>query len=327
MTRNTIPTSTAQALIGLALLQFGSFDKASAAPTVVDGVAAVVNGEVITISDVTELVALQERSLFDLYGPEEFRSKSTELRSKALEELINRRLIIQEFNSRGLKLPERYLRERIQEIVRNEFGGDRAAFLKTLQAQGYTLKRFEKAEEEKFVVQAMRQLRSGGSFVASPAKVREYYDKKAEEFSTKEEVRLSMISIAKTDESGADNKALAEEILTKIKAGTPFSRMAQMYSEDSMNDVGGDWGWIDRKTLNPELTNEAFKVAAGQTSEVIAGEDAYYIIRVEERKAARRLPLSEVRSQIEERVISEQKSEVFNRWMSRLREKAYIKTY
>src|SRR5262249_50715556 len=61
-------------------------------PTVVDGIAAVVNGEVITYSQVRALSAPEERLLRQQYTGQDLATKLTELRQLALKDLIDRRL-------------------------------------------------------------------------------------------------------------------------------------------------------------------------------------------------------------------------------------------
>ena len=93
--------------------------------------------------------------------------------------------------------------------------------------------------------------------IASPAKIQEYYKKHRDLITSKEEVKLRMIMIPSKASEGnaASQKAMAEEILGKLAGGADFARMAQMYSEDSTRDQGGDWGWIERKTLAPAGKN------------------------------------------------------------------------
>ena len=59
---------------------------------------------------------------------------------------------------------------------------------------------------------------------------------------------------------------MAEEILTKLVNGAEFDRMAQIYSEDSTRDLGGDWGWVERKTLAGPLEKVAFNLPTGRVS-------------------------------------------------------------
>ena len=106
--------------------------------------------------------------------------------------------------------------------------------------------------------------------IISPTKVDEYYQKHRAEFTAKEQVKLRMIMIPTRAAEGnsAAQKAIAEEILGKLADGAPFDRMAQMYSEDSDARFGGDWGWIERKTLAPPLEKVAFDLPPGRVSHV-----------------------------------------------------------
>src|SRR5207248_2498781 len=145
------------------------------------------------------------------------------------------------------QIPEYIVEDHIQTIIREQFGGDRAAFIRTLEAQGYTLARFKEIETEKIIVSAMRSKNEKADVIVSPQKIQEYYEQNRAEFSTPDQVHLRMIVVKKSGESG---RRMAEEIRQKINAGADFDKMAQMYSEDSTQENGGDWGWIDRKTLN-----------------------------------------------------------------------------
>src|SRR5262250_1370892 len=108
-------------------------------PTVVDGIAAVVNGEVITYSQVRALSAPQERLLRQQYTGHDLEKKLTELRQLALHDLIDRRLVIQAFKKESYEIPDHIVDQRIHQIIQESFGGDRNTFVKTLEAQNYTL--------------------------------------------------------------------------------------------------------------------------------------------------------------------------------------------
>jgi parvulin-like peptidyl-prolyl isomerase len=299
---------------------------------VIDGVAAIVNTDVITISQVRELIGARERALREAYQGPDLPEKIKEMRSAALKDLVDRQLIIQEFRKlqeKGANIPDYVIDDRIQEVIREEFGGDRAAFVRTLQAQGYTLTRFKDIEKEKIIVQAMRQAKVTDNFVVSPKQIQAFYEKNRAAYSTPEQVKLRMIVLREdtTDDFGAsDKKQIAEEIRAKLAGGAEFDRMAQMYSEDeSTRDMGGDWGWIERQTLNEQLTKAAFSLKSGQTSPVLKIDDSYYILFVEARKEAAVKPISEVRAEIEAVLMQQERMKAQQRWLDTLRRKAYIK--
>jgi parvulin-like peptidyl-prolyl isomerase len=298
------------------------------AQEVLDGVAAVVNGDVITFSQVREVVGGRERALREQLRGEELVAKLKEVRTAALNDLIDRQLVLQEFKKKSFSIPDYYLDERVQQIVRQEFGGDRQAFVRTLEAQGYSLAKFREVEKEKVIVQAMRQqITSKAVIMVPPQKIEAYYRENRERYASPDSVKLRMICIKRgANESGA-KRQMADEIRNKIKEGAAFDQMAQMYSEDSSQDSGGDWGWIDRKTLNPKLTDAAFGLKAGQVSEVLEIGDSYYILLVEARKNAEVKPLSELRDDIEKELTALERQKIQDKWIAGLREKAHIKMF
>src|SRR4029077_20570465 len=91
-------------------------------PTVVDGIAAVVNGEVITDSQVRALSAPEEKMLRQQYTGPDLGKKLTDLRQLALKDLIDRRLVIQAFKKESYEIPDHLVDQRVQQIIRESFG-------------------------------------------------------------------------------------------------------------------------------------------------------------------------------------------------------------
>ena len=297
--------------------------------TVVDGIAAVVNGEVITFSQVRQLSAPQERMLRQQYTGEELAKKLTELRQLAVKDLIDRRLVIQAFKKESFEIPDHLVDMRIQQIIRESFGGDRNTFVKTLEAQNFTLGEFKQKEMEKIIVGAMKGHNVKTNSVVSPTKIEEYYSKHRDEFTSKDQIKLRMIMISghKDTASAPAQKELAEEVLGKLASGAEFEQMAQMYSEDSTKDNGGDWGWIERKTLAEPLEKFAFNMPVGRISNIVDYAGNYYILKVEDKHGGSTKSLNEVRADIEKKLVQEEAQQIQERWLASLRQKAYIKTF
>lgn len=317
------------------LIAFSGVATLPAAEEVINGIAAIVNGDVVTFSQVRELVAAQQRSASEIYQGEELQQKIKEMRDHAIKDLIDRDLILQEFRKKEFNIPAYIVDDSIQHIIRQEFGGDRTAFVKTLQSQGYTMARFRDNEKDKITVQAMRQSKTSENIIVSPVKIREYYEKHSASYSTPAQIKLRMIVLKEGDASSGSGdasatpsiskKQMAAEIREKLAGGAEFDRIAQMYSEDSTNESGGDWGWVERKTLNEELAKVAFSLKTSEISPIIPLDNAYYILMVEATKPAVTKPLSEVQPEIVQALVQEEKLKGQERWLKELRAKAYIK--
>jgi parvulin-like peptidyl-prolyl isomerase len=103
--------------------------------------------------------------------------------------------------------------------------------------------------------------------------------------------------------------------------------MAQMYSEDSTRDLGGDWGWIERKTLAGPLEEVAFSLKPGKISKIVEVGGNYYILKVDERRGGVTKSLAEVRPEVEKKLLQEESQRLQENWLTSLRQKASIKKF
>ena len=298
-------------------------------PRIIDGIAAIVNGDIITYSQVRGLSAPRERLLRTQFHGAELDKQIQEARNLALKDLIDRQLIVQSFHKEKFELPEHFVEERINDIIREDFGGDRNTFIKTLQAQNFSLTEFKKMEMDKIIVSAMRSKNVKPVTTVSPTKVIEYYKQHRAEFTAKEQVKLRLIMIPTRAAEGntTAQKAIAEEILGKLADGAPFDRMAQMYSEDATRDSGGDWGWVERKTLAPPLEKVAFNLPPGRVSHVIELGPNFYIMKVEEKRGGDTPSFAKLRPEIEKKLMQEESQRQQEIWLAGLRQKAYIQKF
>ena len=296
---------------------------------VVDGIAAVVNGDVITFSQVRQLSAPREKLLRSQFTGQELENKLQEVRKLALKDLIDRRLIIQAFKKESFQIPDHIVDQRVHDIVRESFGGDRNTFVKTLEAQNYSLGEFKEKEMERIIVSAMRSHNVKTNYIISPTKIEDFYRKHRDLFTTKEEIKLRMIMISGQKDTGnaQAQKALAEEVLGKLASGGEFEQVAQIYSEDSTKENGGDWGWIGRNTLAPPLEKFAFNMPVGRISSIIDYAGNYYILKVEDKRGGTTKSLAEMRAEIEKKLIQDEAAQIQERWIATLRKKAYIRTF
>jgi peptidyl-prolyl cis-trans isomerase SurA len=298
---------------------------------VIDGIAAVVNGDVITFSQVQEVAAPEEQSLKQQYTGQELIDKIKETRLAVLNDLINRQLILQEFKKKEYTLPDYVVEEQVQDIIKDEFGGDRQAFVRTLQAQGYTLNKFRDKEKEKITVQVMRQNQlKDDSFTPSPEAIDAYYNANKQEFATPAQVKLRMIVLNSdplVTDSAKTTQQMANDIRDKATHGGDFATLAKTYSMDGTAENGGDWGWVDEKTLNQDLTKTAFALKKGEVSPVAQIGDSFYLLYCEDRKDPAVTALNDVRDSIQKKLTQIEKQKATQRWLDGLREKAFIKVY
>lgn len=296
-----------------------------AEPQVLDGVAAEVNEDVITFSQVRELTGAIESALRANFSGAALNERIKQVRTRAVNDLIDRQLILQEFKKMKGQIPPHAIDDRINAMIREEFGGNKSAFLRTIAAQGFTLDRVRKMEEEKIIVQAMRSREMKDTPLLPPGAVESYYRKHAQEWTTNDEVKLRMIKINPGSEPEKKRKMI-QEIREKIVRGADFADLARIYSEDNQ-EKGGDWGWIKRGDLNPEMEAIVFRLPTGKVSDVIQLNQSYYLMLAEERKGGVTKPLKDVRREIESRLLQAERQKDQQDWLQRLRKKAFVKIH
>ena len=294
---------------------------------VLDGVAAVVNEDVITFSQVRELTGPLEASLKVNFSGAALTDRIKDIRLRALNDLVDRQLIIQEFRKmKGAAIPQYAVDGNINGMIREQFGGDKSAFLRTIAAQGLTLDKIRKMEEEKIIVQAMRSRQITEDPSVTPGKIESYYREHRQEWTTGGEVKLRMIKVVPGSDPAAKKKMI-REIRDKIIQGADFADLARIYSEDTTQDKGGDWGWVKRGDLNPEMEQVVFALPTGKVSDVLELNQTYYVLLAEEKRGFNTKSLKEVRGDIERHLLGIERQKQQQGWLDRLRKKAYIKIF
>jgi parvulin-like peptidyl-prolyl isomerase len=250
-----------------------------------------------------------------------------------LDSLIETKLILQDYKKKGYNFPDYYFDREERQKIRDQFGGDRQALVKTLEERGQTLADWKKYVRETFIVQQMRIINAKRYITISPHMIEAYYQQHVRDFLQPDRVKMRMIYLAPGSSENVD--ATAKEVLSRVESGEDFAGLAKKYSE--YNRAGGGLfqdnnGWAERDGLKSELAEVAFQLRPGQSSGLISlptadGRAAYYILHVEEVKKATVTPLSSIRDAIESTLQAAESEKVQRDWIERLKRDAYIEKF
>jgi parvulin-like peptidyl-prolyl isomerase len=103
--------------------------------------------------------------------------------------------------------------------------------------------------------------------------------------------------------------------------------MAATYSDGSQQHQGGDWGWVERSVLRPELAAVAAGLKAGEVSDVIETPESDYIMLVEQIRPAHVRPLGEIRDDIEKTLRAQEQARLEKNWIESLKKKTFIRLF
>lgn len=292
----------------------------------IDGIAAYVNGDTVTVSDVNKGVwgFLRDREWLAGRHPREAYPAAFE---EALQSLVNHRLILQEYEGGKLRLPPWLFEQRQREIIDERYQGDTAALMRDLASERLTLEEWRNLIKERTIVSAMRHSKVDSNVKVAPGRIVEYYNSHAEEFTDGGGVRLGLMLLKQNGgESDEDFLKRAARVAAAASGSDKaFSAAAREFSQDSRASEGGDWGWlIPEDMLRTELVTALRGLTAGETSAPVQTSTGIYILRkIEERESAVQ-PLADVREKIENTLRLEETERLFEAWTRRLRSKASI---
>jgi len=294
---------------------------------VMDGIAAIVDGKIITVAEIRQDIAPLVRQIqAESKTVEDFKQKIKTLYLEHLQHKIDHILVVNAFYKEGHKINKAGIEDQFDENLKLDFGGNRSQFLKYLQSQGKTVRQYRKELEEFLIVMGMREKKRRSQVEVSPEKIKEYYNENKNKFFNEESIHIRQITlVGKKNDKGELNVDNLQVVIDALKKGSLFEDVAKKYSQDSKQNQGGDWGWVSKTDLVPEIGKAAFALKPKEYCQPIFVGNNTFIIYLIEKKDAGFQPLDQVRDKIE-KVLNDQISKKnYEQWVDELRKNAFIK--
>ncbi len=299
----------------------------------ITGIAAKVNGHVITKNEINYHLTPYRQQL-DAKIPRKgklYNELLAKARKSILDSLIERELILSEFNSKIKgRIPSQAIDQEIKRQIRELYNNSRKEYVKALKESGMTPQQHRKETEKKLIVQAMRARQFSNSVPPLPAEVRKEYNKNKIKMRdiTGDSIEFHKIYILKSDQNNPiatpeSQLELAESIVQKLKSGADFEKLAKEYSNDAYAEDGGKVK-AARTDLSPAFAAILMETDEGKILGPLEDQFGYTIVRVDKKHYGPVPPLSEVRKSIEKRVQARKNKAKQDRWIKRLRENAMI---
>ena len=217
-------------------------------PTIPPDVIARVNDRMLTLADFKRY--LERNAGTDLAG------LPSEVASAILDQFVEEIIVSEYAAAHGVEVPA----DKIAAAVRTEAGVT-------------VIEKRDEMRRERLVANLSAEVPE-----PSPSALQEYYDQHQAEFRSGEEVRVRQILV--------NDENLANEIVKKLQAGTPFGDLSAQYSRAPNAKRGGEIGFVSRGDLPKMFEEEIFRLRAGQTSGVLRTDTSFHIFQVDERRPA-----------------------------------------
>lgn len=295
-----------------------------AAAELINGIAAVVNGEPITSYEVDKEAELNVKNAEKKPGPT---LEKIQARTAALNQLIDKKLIAQKIKELDIKVPEEEVRLAIED-VKKQNNLTQEALISALGAQGLTFEQYKAQLREQ-----MERLRLVSEEVRSKIQVGEaemkaYYEANYQRYS--EEMfharHIFFLVSQNAPESEVNQiKASAAAVLQEIRSGKDFAELAKKYSSDiSTAKDGGDLGTFKKGDMLPGIQNVLETMKPGEVSEIVKTPAGFHIVKLEKRFVKSTKTFDEVKGEIEETLYKKKSEERFKQWADDLKKGAAI---
>jgi peptidyl-prolyl cis-trans isomerase SurA len=278
-----------------------------------DRIVAIVNSDLIMLSEVKRELAPERARLEKQYRGEELSRRLQMAEAMALTAMIERRLQLQEAKARSVEVGDQEVKQAVKQLIQQGEKIDEKdpASTRSVRDQLTLLRVVD------------REVRSG-VMVADP-EMKRYYQEHRDRFALPEEYTLSQILIKpRSSDDVADVKAKTGDIMTQLKQGASFEDLALQYSDGPTASRGGRLGLVRQGELLPAIERGVANLVPGGISDVIESPEGLHIVRLDDKKPKQFRPYEEVRQEIQALVFQQKSEDMFQAWLADLKNKAYI---
>lgn len=291
----------------------------------VNRVVAIVNGDIITQTDLDQAVALRLPQL-----PPQGLSREAAiqmLRQQALEHLIDERLLQQVMQKANVEVSDAEVDVAMQAFLQ-ERGATLAQLEQALSQQHLPLAAFRER-----LANQLRQMKFVQSEVAkkvsmSDEELRHFYRRNAGKSESTGKVRVAQILLPVTDDGrGTSDKAVrgkADKLVARARHGEDFAALARAHSAGPEAGTGGELGAVDPTTLHPMLAAAIARLRTGDVSEPIRSKQGYHIVKVLDRGTSGADDFIKIKPQLQQALFQEKARSALEQYVAEMRAKAYI---
>ena len=252
-----------------------------------DGIAAVVNDDVVLLSELNE----RFNSFKSQLTPAQLRQVPDEsvILSQILERLIVESIQLQEAELRGIVIDD----EEVNETARN-YAAEQSMTIEQLQqaleTEGVTYEMFLAEIRRQLTLARVQQIMVNRRLYVSQRDIEDFRKSPYFEELASEEFRIGHILLAIDENAGPDAETRAKDTATflvnELNGGTPLSGLAVNYSASNTALEGGDLGWRKASQIPSLFSDQILEMDVGEVAEPIQNSLGIHIVQLLEKRGA-----------------------------------------
>jgi peptidyl-prolyl cis-trans isomerase SurA len=313
-----------QGVIVLAVVLAAGLARAETA----DRVAAVVNNDVVTFSEVELRAAPMMDSINrEPPGPKRDADRWNLLR-RSFDDLVGEKLMDGELKGMNVDVSDQEVDLAIADVKKQNNINDDTAFNQALSSQGFTPESYREFMKKQLAKVKLLNIKVKSKIKINDEDVKAEYAREAHLDSQDKEIHarhiLLQVPATATPEQVEEVHQKALEIARKARQGGDFAALARVSSEGPSAKDGGDLGWFKKGTMVPEFENVAFALKVGEVSDPVRTKFGWHIIKVEDQRAGAAQPFDEVKDRLRDRLYRDQIEHQTASYVSDLRKQAAV---
>ena len=259
--------------------------KAQAGQTV-DSVAAVVNGDVITVRELDQRVGLIGRRLEQQHAPV---PPQDQLRAQVLNQMVIERIQLEKAKEDGIVVDDATVQKTLQRLAAaNHLSLD--VYRSRIEAEGVPWSVFTRDARNELTLSKLREKEVDSKVTVSDAEVANYIaSQRGPGARAQQDLRIEHILVkapagaSEADVAAAQKKA--EAILQQAKGGAKFETLAKQNSQAADAAKGGDLGFKAPSTLPAPFVTAAAQLRPGEVNpDVIRTDAGFEVMRLVDRR-------------------------------------------
>jgi len=291
---------------------------------VIEEIVAIVNDEIITLSQYKQHYESMVQMLRAQYQGSEYFEQLEQMKKQLLDMIINDMLLLQIAREKQINVSEQ-VKLYVENIIKENHLESEAELRRELARQGIDYNDFIRQIEENLLKQAVIASEVDRTIVLEEAEIINYYRDNSNEFTEPEEITLKAVFLSAEAHSEEESETKKKEIDAKLASGEKFEEVAALLSDPPLNESKGELGTFKRGELESSLQAVADKLKPGEISSWIKGKNGWYLLKLEGRRESRLKNFEEARREIEEKIFMEKRQKKLAEFIKNIRDKSYIR--